>query len=229
MLAKALPQESRHDLHSIPAPKLIAALRQLLFGQSGSHILDHALKAGEMAPMFRLPDATGELVTLSTLLLKGPVVLVFFWGDWSPFCNLTEDELAEANAQIGNEGATLIGLSPHSNTNLHLSGRRYLLPFPALDDMHCKVARRYGLTFLIPHENRAAYATLGHPAPAEGPSGDWLLPIPATYVIASTGRIVLSYLDTSCRTRLEPTEIALALRGFRERGARQLTSHSRSK
>jgi peroxiredoxin len=195
MSLKAISQEPSHGTHSIPTPELIAAMRQLLSGEIGSRILDRALKAGDMAPMFRLPDPTGELVALSTLLRKGPVVLTFFWGDWSPFCNLTLEELAEANAQIKHEGATLIGLSPHSNPKP--SGRRPLLHFLTLDDTHCQVARRYGLAFCIPPEHRASYAASGHPAPAEGPTIGWLLPTPATYVIESTGRIVLSYLDTN--------------------------------
>ena len=42
-----------------------------------------------------------------------------------------------------------------------------------------------------------------------------MLPIPATYVLDSTGRVVLSYLDADYTTRLEPTEITVALTHLR--------------
>jgi len=42
-----------------------------------------------------------------------------------------------------------------------------------------------------------------------------MLPIPATYVLDSTGLVVLSYLDADYTTRLEPTEIIVALTHLR--------------
>ena len=41
-----------------------------------------ALKVGERAPDFTLPDATGRLVTLAEYRGKKPVVLVFYRGYW---------------------------------------------------------------------------------------------------------------------------------------------------
>jgi hypothetical protein len=41
-----------------------------------------AKKAGEPAPLFALPNTGGELVELSNLLARGPVVLTFYRGVW---------------------------------------------------------------------------------------------------------------------------------------------------
>jgi peroxiredoxin len=176
--------------------------------------------------MFSLPDATRDLVALSKLLRKGPVVISFFWGAWSPFCSLALEELARADAAIRAEGATLIGVSPHMTKSETQSSARHL-PLLLLHDAHCKVAKQYGLTFFIPQANRAAYSALGYPGVADGPSNDWLLSIPATYLIEASGRILFSYLDANCRTGFEPSEIIVALRGFRRRAVSQLMSRSR--
>src|SRR6202011_323754 len=53
------------------------------------------------------------------------------------------------------------------------------------------------------------------PNPVKTGSKGWMLPIPATYVLDSTGRVVLSYLDADYTTRLEPTEITVALTHLR--------------
>ncbi len=37
-----------------------------------------ALKVGDRAPDFTLPDTTGEPVRLSSLLARGPVILAFY-------------------------------------------------------------------------------------------------------------------------------------------------------
>lgn len=47
-----------------------------------SGVLDAAVKTGENAPGFSLPDALGNTVALSQLLTKGPVVLTFYRGHW---------------------------------------------------------------------------------------------------------------------------------------------------
>src|SRR3954468_17061695 len=51
--------------------------------------LSGVLKAGDPMPDFVLPDADGELVFSDDLLRKGPLVVVFFRGEWCPFCRAT--------------------------------------------------------------------------------------------------------------------------------------------
>lgn len=43
-----------------------------------------ALKVGEKAPEFTLPDTDGRPVTLSKLLADGPVILAFFTKAFTP-------------------------------------------------------------------------------------------------------------------------------------------------
>jgi hypothetical protein len=47
-----------------------------------SGIIESALKEGDRAPEFVLPNAIGAQVSLSALLQKGPVVLSFYRGGW---------------------------------------------------------------------------------------------------------------------------------------------------
>ena len=47
-----------------------------------SGAVDRAVKVGERAPHFTLPNAAGRSVDLAELLKRGPVVLSFFRGRW---------------------------------------------------------------------------------------------------------------------------------------------------
>jgi hypothetical protein len=47
-----------------------------------SGIVDRSLKAGDKAPIFVLPNAKGEQISLADLLAQGPVVLSFYRGGW---------------------------------------------------------------------------------------------------------------------------------------------------
>jgi peroxiredoxin Q/BCP len=43
-----------------------------------------ALKVGDKAPPFSLPDTDGKPVSLATLLARGPVILAFFPKAFTP-------------------------------------------------------------------------------------------------------------------------------------------------
>ncbi len=49
-------------------------------GESG--ILDRALNVGDTVPEFALPSATGDTVTLASLIEDGPVVVTWYRGGW---------------------------------------------------------------------------------------------------------------------------------------------------
>ena len=57
-------------------PDLTRPIAQLI----ASGAAEQALREGEQAPDFTLPDAFGAPVTLSRLLQRGPVILTFFRG-----------------------------------------------------------------------------------------------------------------------------------------------------
>jgi peroxiredoxin len=123
--------------------------------------------------------------------------------------------LAAAHPEIERLGATLVALSPQARDNSSCRSRDGKPSFLILSDPGCKVASRYRIAFAVPERYRAAYLALGYPNPAKTGSKGWMLPIPATYVLDSTGLVVLSYLDADYTTRLEPTEIIVALTHLR--------------
>jgi hypothetical protein len=47
-----------------------------------SGIMDRVVRAGQSAPDFTLPNATGTPVSLAALRARGPVVLSFYRGRW---------------------------------------------------------------------------------------------------------------------------------------------------
>ena len=67
-------------------PKIPPEVRDVLFrtteDQVKSGITAKALKVGDKAPDFTLPNVRGEAVTLSNLLAKGPAVITFYRGAW---------------------------------------------------------------------------------------------------------------------------------------------------
>jgi peroxiredoxin len=208
----------RREYEANAAPQAVAAVRRSIRALAETGLVAKAVKAGASAPRFRLRQARGGFVDLSGLLERGPVVLSFFWGDWCPFCVLELQALAAAWPQIEDLGATLVALSPQARSWPFSPGGDGELPFPVLQDTGCEVAARYRIAFTVQQKFRAAYLGLGYPCTTgKTASKAWVLPIPATYVLDSTGLVVLSYHDPDHTTRLEPAETILALSHLRAR------------
>src|SRR5258705_7269088 len=49
---------------------------------------ENAPQPGDPMPPFVLPDEQGRLVSLDSLLSKGPVAVMFHPGHWCPYCRL---------------------------------------------------------------------------------------------------------------------------------------------
>ena len=75
-----------------------------------------APKVGEHAPEFALADQRGEQVSLAELLHDGPVVLIFYRGEWCPYCNLQLRTFQAHLDQLAERGAQLVAISPQTPT-----------------------------------------------------------------------------------------------------------------
>ncbi len=71
----------KENLPKIPKEALEVLLRTTE-EQVKSGIADKALKVGDKAPDFTLPNVRGESVSLSDILAKGPAVVAFYRGAW---------------------------------------------------------------------------------------------------------------------------------------------------
>lgn len=63
-------------------PAVRATVHQATVDLGASGILDDVISPGDAAPGFTLPDLSGNEVTLSGLLERGPAILTFFRGRW---------------------------------------------------------------------------------------------------------------------------------------------------
>ncbi len=178
---------------------------------AASGIARRAIKAGDPAPDFRLPDARGGHVRLRELLAKGPIVVSFYRGGWCPYCNLELRALQNALPAIKRLGAELVAISPQTPDESLSTAEKNELAFPVLSDVGSVTAKAYGIAFDLAEELRPIYTRFGHALPDKNGDDSWVLPIPATYVIDTNGIVVLAFVDVDYRNRLEPAEIISAL------------------
>ncbi|GGP77129.1 peroxiredoxin-like family protein [Shewanella ulleungensis] len=174
---------------------------------------DDAIKLNQSAPAFTLPNPNGQLISLSDLLLQGPVVVTFYRGSWCPYCNLQLRAMQSRLADIHALGAQLVAISPQIPDGSLSQDDISNMDFIVLSDQHAKVAAQYGVAWEVPDfltEHMRVDRKLDLEAINNGNSN--ILPIPATFVIDSNGKVIWRFVDVDYRTRAEPSDIIDALR-----------------
>jgi thioredoxin-dependent peroxiredoxin len=115
-----------------------------------------AVKVGDRAPDFTLPDTEGNSVTLSKLLEKGPVILAFYPKAFTPGCTQQNKNFRDHFGEVNAKGAQVLGISVDSVETQRKFKAEYQLPFPLLSDQGGKVAQQYaGKMPVVGFANRA--------------------------------------------------------------------------
>ena len=63
-------------------PEIIADMKKGYGELTEKKVLEKALKTGDNAPMFALPNSQGSMIRSQDLLDKGPLVVLFYRGNW---------------------------------------------------------------------------------------------------------------------------------------------------
>lgn len=166
-----------------------------------------ALQVGAAAPDLTLPDATGNPVRLSDLWATGPLVVVFYRGGWCPYCNLELRAWQQQLDALRTRGARLVAISPQTPDNSLSTAEKNALAFPVLSDSTLAAAEAFGVAFELPPELVDLYGRVGNDLPTQNGNGQWVLPVPATYVLRSDGRIVWAHIESDYRLRAEPLDV----------------------
>ena len=188
-------------------PAAVEALHRSVDELIASGAPDRALKVGDVAPEFTLPDPDGNPVSSKTLLARGPLVVTFYRGVWCPYCNYDLSALEEARSEIESRGATLVAISQQTAPNSRKSQRQNGLGFPILGDHGGEIAAQFGVRWTLPDYLRVAHKTLGADLPQFNGEDSWTLPMPARYVVAQAGTIAYAEVNADYTKRPEPSAI----------------------
>jgi peroxiredoxin len=174
------------------------------------------LPVGEKAYLFKVTDQQGQEYSLQDALEKGPVVVVFYRGQWCPVCNKHLSALQDGLDKIYATGATVVAISPEKTEYLQKTAAKTGAKFTLLHDKDYKIAQGYDVLFLPASTTRAMYNTALRAKLGEAHSDDSeQLPIPATYIINKDGKITWRHFDPDYKKRATVEEIVNALNQLR--------------
>lgn len=115
-------------------------------------------EVGERAPGFTLPTGDWEeKVSLDDLVADGPVVLIFYPGDWSSTCS---DQLSRLQGEIGRfqeKGARVAAISADTPWSHRAWAEESGIEFPLLSDLERRAVDDYGVRHERGHPERAYF------------------------------------------------------------------------
>jgi len=166
------------------------------------------LKVGDMAPMFTGTDQNGQQFSLQAALKKGDVVLMFYRGQWCPYCNKQMSQMNDSLATITGKGATVVAISPEVQENVAKTIEKTKASFPVISDVKMQIMKDYKVNFAVPQATIDRYKNFGIDFNVANGENGANLPVPATYVIGKEGKIKYVFFNPDYRKRASVKEIA---------------------
>jgi peroxiredoxin len=176
-------------------------------------IEERILPVGAQAPEFALNDSNGRLVRSSDLLAVGPLVVNFFRGRWCSYCVTELENWRDLYGRLRERGGLLVAISPQTQRQSDFAAQQHGLPFPLLHDPQGKVAAQFGLTYAVPEYHQRYLKSILVNLPFLNGEPSWQLPMPGTYGISQTGKVVFAGAYADFQVRPEPAEVLVALFG----------------
>ena len=166
------------------------------------------LPVGAKAPMFEAQNQSGNDYYLSDALKKGPVVLLFYRGQWCPVCNKHLHQLQDSLQLIYDKGASVIAISPERPEYLKKTAEKTQAAFTLLYDKDYFIGNAYDVIFEpealeINSYNERLHANLSRSQSDKSSR----LPVPATFIINQDGKIVWRQFNPDYHIRANVADI----------------------
>ncbi|MCV7171344.1 peroxiredoxin [Mycobacterium manitobense] len=103
------------------------------------------MKRGDQVTEFELPDQTGTVRSLTSLLADGPVVLFFYPAAMTPGCTKEACHFRDLGAEFAALGASRVGISTDAVTKQAKFADTQRFDYPLLSDADGAVASAFGV------------------------------------------------------------------------------------
>jgi peroxiredoxin len=159
---------------ALSTPAELDADQILAMTLEAATLANRALRAGSLAPAFRLRDYGGQQVSLQELISTGPAIVHFYRGCWCTYCQNSLADLSVSHDNIRAAGARVVAIAPPPSPRFLAAAQveATQLPFLTLIDEGMKVAVAYGVAYSLPARLRPIYLERGYAPPRNPRAGE---------------------------------------------------------
>jgi len=171
-----------------------------------------ALIVGDRAPEFIATDNSGHTINLKVLLKSNKAVVLFFYrGQWCPYCNKQIMHLQDSLQLLTAKGAYVIGVTPETNENIGKTLEKTKASFSIIQDQNYKIMKAFNVNYVVDDKMFGKLKGYGIDLEKNNGNADHVLPVPATYIIDNTGKIIFAHFDKDYTKRPSVSSLLAAL------------------
>ncbi len=178
----------------------------IVFGQAET-VYPDGLKVGDTAPLFSAKDQDGNVVSLKDMLTKGPAVILFYRGQWCPYCKKQLSHYADSLSLLSEKGVTVLAITPESNENVQKTVEKTRASFSVLEDTGLVIMKLYKVNFAVDEKTVSRYKGYGIDFDKANGSNGANLPVPATYIVGMDGKIKYVFFNVDYKKRSSVQDI----------------------
>jgi peroxiredoxin len=155
------------------------------------------------APDFKANDQNGNEVNLKDLRKKGSVIVIFYRGNWCPYCNKELTRFQDSLQLLKDKGAQVVAITPEGAEGISKTVEKTKATFPIITDKDMKIAKGYQVSFEVDEKTMARYKNAGIDLLANNVQKEKaFLPVPAVYIVNKDGAVTFRYFDADYRKRV---------------------------
>jgi peroxiredoxin len=166
------------------------------------------IKVGQRVPDALLGNQVGKPVRLRSVLRGKSTVIVFYRGEWCPFCNAHLSDLATIEGDLRKRGYQILAISPDISSELAKMAEKDHLTYKMFSDSSAEAMKKFGVAFRVDDATYTKYRDTYH-IDLERSSGQThhILPVPSVFIVDKSGKIIFAHSNPDYKVRLKGSEI----------------------
>lgn len=176
------------------------------------HRIPTGLKVGNMAPVFKQKNQYGDDVFLPDLYKEGPVVMLFYRGQWCPVCSRYLTAFQDSLSMIAEKGAQVLIVTPETAANVQRTIEKTGIKTNIISDPNGLLMNAFRVSFHVTEDYQKKIKNkLDTDIAKNNGAQEAKLPVPASYIIDSKGKVRWMHFDVDYRNRAAVADILQAL------------------
>jgi len=176
----------------------------LLFSQ----INNEHLNVGEIAPSIFAKDQKGKTIDSKKILKNKKILLVFYRGNWCPYCRRHLASLQENLNELHKKNVFVMVVTPEKLEKNLETQAKLKTNFSIIHDADNKIMTAYKVAYKVNKSTVTSFYNRVQKNIANyNDAHNDVLPVPATYLIDKSGKIIYVQYNTNHKIRSDIKEV----------------------
>lgn len=185
---------------------------------------DYALSPEEVQPVLintTIPDVhlytpDNKKIALREKVSTQPAVVIFYRGGWCPYCSRHMMELQQIEDELVDLGYQILAISADRPEALAATSSDKGISYTLLSDKMMEASKAFGLAYKVDPATVTRYREVGIDLNQNSGDGNYLLPVPAAFIVDKQGTIKFSYVNPDYKQRINGEVLLASAKAYKE-------------